>query len=324
MTEKNGTLNTLIVDSAVKRAYYNNEHWDSVTDTLRYTLPGKIILSAKSSVSGGRSVTRFILPKDLTYGENKGKVLFYGRDLEGGEFTGSINSVTIRGDGEVLTTDSIPPKITISYNSENYLPGDPIGESPLILARIEDENGINTSGGIGHKILMEIDGTPVDVTPYFSYDIDGYKSGFTSYQFVDLPHGSHNIKVSAWDNFNNYNEKVESFTVIDEGSKTGSWIGNLLNHPNPMKKKGTTFGFTVNLPSELRSYSITVYTINGRKVKTLESTLIDYSDQFQSVFWDGRDADGDIPANGVYIYILRAKFNDGKTVNKKGKLIFAR
>jgi len=322
-----GILNTVIVDSEVKRAYYNSEEWPQFTysiDSLRYTLPGKIILSARSEIQDGSSVTRFILPKDLTYGDNKGRVHFYGRNSDGIEFTGSIDSVSIKGDPEVTVTDSIPPSIRILFNSENYIGGDPIGQSPVIYARIEDENGINTSGGIGHKIIMEVDGNAVDVTPNFSYDLNSYQSGAAFYQFVDLSTGDHIVKVSAWDNFNNYNETLQSFTAVNESTKNEKWIGNLLNHPNPVKNNGTTFGFSVNLPSELRSYSVTVYTINGRKVKTLESSAVDYSDQFQSLFWNGRDADNDIPANGVYIYVLRARFNDGKTVTKKGKLIFGR
>jgi hypothetical protein len=324
---KDGILNTVIVDSEVKRAYYNSEEWPQLSysiDSMRYTLPGKVILSARSEMKDGSSVTRFILPKDLTYGDNKGRVHFYGRNSDGIEFTGSIDSVSIKGDSETSVTDSIPPSIRILFNSENYIEGDPIGQSPVIYARIEDENGINTSGGIGHKIIMELDGAQTDVTPNFSYDLNSYKSGSTFYQFVDLSAGEHNIKVMAWDNFNNYNETVQSFTTVNESTKNDKWIGNLLNHPNPVKKSGTTFGFSVNLPAELKSYSVTVYTINGRKVKTIESGLIDYSDQFQSVFWNGKDADGDSPANGVYIYVLRARFNDGKTVTKKGKLIFAR
>jgi hypothetical protein len=322
--DRSGILNTQIVDSEKRSVYFNSEKWPANSDSLVYKLPGKIILSAKSSIDNGSSVTRFILPKDLSYGENKGKVLFYGHNFDGDEFTGSINTVSIRGDAGVALTDSIPPAIRILYNSLNYVHGDPIGQSPVIFAEISDENGINTSGGVGHKLIIELDGNKIDATSNFNYELNSYQKGYTSYQFVDLAPGEHNIKVSAWDNFNNYNERSETFTVISESSKNGSWIGNLLNHPNPVKGKGTTFGFTVNSPASLDSYSVTVYTINGRKIKVIEDRGSNPADQFQQVYWDGRDADGDVPANGVYIYILRAKFSDGKTVNKKGKLIFAR
>jgi hypothetical protein len=329
ITDRSGVLNAVIVDSKVQRSYFNWDEWvDSlgvpVTSPLEYELPGKVILSAKSSIENGSSVTKFILPKDLSYGENKGKVLFYGYNGAGNEFTGSINNVSIRGDADITVTDSIPPQIRILYNGLNYVAGDPIGSSPVIYAEISDENGINTSGGVGHKITIETDGNVIDATSNFNYELDSYRKGYTFYQFVDLAPGEHNIKVTAWDNFNNYNEKSETFTVISESSKDENWIGNLLNHPNPIKRKGTTFGFTVNSPISLDSYTLSIYTVNGRKIKVVKGESVNTANQFQQVFWDGRDADGDIPANGVYIYVLRAKFYDGKTVSKKGKLIFAR
>jgi len=243
--------------------------------------------------------------------------------MSGDEFSGSINSVSIRGDAAVTINDSIPPGIRILYNSLNYISGDPIGQSPVIFAEISDENGINTSGGIGHKIIMEIDGGQTDVTPNFVYETDNYKKGYTSYQPLSLAPGKHNIKISAWDTFNNYNERVDTFEVIKESDNSSSRIGNLLNYPNPVKNRGTTFGFAVDSQSDLESYTITVYTVNGRKVKVIEDTLINPAALYQHCFWDGYDDDGDTPANGVYIYILRAKFS-GETVIKKGKLIFGR
>ena len=321
--ERDGVMNTMIIDAEVQRSYFNYEQWDPDYPALEYVLPGNVILSASSSLENGYSKSKFILPKDISYGDNKSKVLFYGYNNSGMEFTGSIDSVSIKGDTEITLSDSIPPEISILFNSTGYIIGNPIGSNPLVIAEITDDNGINTSGGLGHKILLEIDGETVDITSSFQYKLNSYSEGAASYQLADLSSGTHNLKISAWDNFNNYNEKTLSFEVIDESSKSDEWIGNLLNHPNPVKSKGTTFGFAVNNPIELSSYSVTVYTINGRKVKTIKSPIGQIT-PFQSVYWDGKDEDGDTPANGVYLYVLRAKFNDGKTVSKKGKLIFAR
>lgn len=323
VTDTNGYLNTTIIDSEVRRAYFNTERWEEGTDSIIYSLPGKAILSANSTISSGSSTAEFILPKDLTYGDNKGKVLFYGYNLSGDEFSGSINSVSIRGDAAIAISDTIPPEIKICFNSLNYIAGDPIGQSPVIFAEISDANGINTSGGIGHKIIMEIDGEITDVTPYFVYDTDSYKKGHTSYQPATLEPGEHNIKISAWDAFNNYSEKAESFEVVQESDNSSARIGNLLNYPNPIRKKGTTFGFAVDSQADLESYTITIYTINGRKVKIIGDTMVNPAANYQQCFWDGKDDDGDIPANGVYIYILRARFS-GDTVIKKGKLVFGR
>ena len=322
---RDGIMNTMIVDSERKVKYFNDEHWNTDDDdTLRYTLPGKIILSALSTISNGESITEFILPKDLTYGRNKGKILYYGYNSDKDEFSGYTGNVSIIGEAAQTTTDSIPPSLSITYDGLNSIKDDPIGQNPTFYIRISDENGVNTSGGIGHKMIMDVDGEQVVLNDFFQYDIDTYKSGYAKYQLFNLSVGKHIIKASAWDTSNNYNEITEEFSVISSSDTTSAWIGNLLNYPNPIKSNGTTFGFAAYGATVIDSYTISVYTINGRKVKVLKDCPVDAGNAFQYCEWDGRDADGDIPGNGVYIYILRLKFHGGKTIMKKGKLIFAR
>ncbi|MBN2789534.1 MAG: type IX secretion system sortase PorU [Candidatus Delongbacteria bacterium] len=320
-----GILNTMIIDSERDIRYFNEEHWDSDVDsTLNYTLPGKVILSALSSINFGQSNTEFILPKDLTYGENKGKILYYAYNSDKDEFSGFTGNVSIVGESAEAVIDTIPPKLNVLYNSLNYVPGDPIDPNTIFYVRISDENGVNTSGGIGHKMMMEVDGDVIELNEFFQYDLDTYKSGYTKYQLFNLSAGKHLVKASAWDTSNNYNEVIDEFIVTNAKDTTSAWIGNLLNYPNPVKNNGTTFGFTTYGTTSIDSYTITVYTVNGRKIKSLKDCPVNYSDSFQYCEWDGKDDDGDIPGNGVYIYILRLKFHGGKTIMKKGKLIFAR
>ncbi|MCK5760542.1 MAG: hypothetical protein KAH33_04560, partial [Candidatus Delongbacteria bacterium] len=254
---------------------------------------------------------------------DKGKIVYYGYNPDKVEFSGHTPKVSITGGGVESIIDSIPPQLSISYNSLNSIEGDPIGSNATFYIKISDENGINTSGGIGHKMVMDVDGNEIELNNYFQYDLDTYKSGYAKYQLFNLSTGKHIIKASAWDTSNNYNEVIDEFTVTNLKDTTSAWIGNLLNYPNPIKSNGTTFGFTTYGATDIDSYTITVYTINGRKVKVLSNSQL-FSDAFQHCEWDGRDDDGDIPGNGVYIYILRLKFLSGKTIMKKGKLIFAR
>jgi hypothetical protein len=295
-----------------------------VDNPLKYTLPGKVILSALSSINNGTSNTEFILPKDLTYGENKGKIVYYGYNSEREEFSGYTGNVSIIGESGETLTDSIPPQLSILYNNLNYVDGDPIGSNVTFYIKISDGNGVNTSGGIGHKMMLEIDGDQIELNDYFLYNLDTYKSGYAKYQLFNLSTGKHIVKASAWDTSNNYNEVTDEFKVEDLSDASSDWVGNFLNYPNPVKNNGTTFGFTTYGATDIRSYTISVYTINGRKIKVLDDCLVNISNSFQYCEWDGKDSDGDIPANGVYIYVLRLKFQNNKVVTKKGKLIFAR
>ncbi|MCK4981012.1 MAG: hypothetical protein KAS62_11495, partial [Candidatus Delongbacteria bacterium] len=96
----NGIINTLIIDSEREVKYFNEEEWiPDDDDTLRYTLPGNIILSALSTLSDGQSTTKFILPKDLTYGYDKGKIVYYGYNPDKVEFSGHTPKVSITGGG---------------------------------------------------------------------------------------------------------------------------------------------------------------------------------------------------------------------------------
>jgi len=288
------------------------------------------VIPANSKITNGSSLVKFILPKDLNYGKSGAKVIFYGYNDLSEQVSGYIDSVSIQGGQS--GNDSIPPELEVKFNGLDYQAGDPIGADPVIFAIMKDENGINVSGGIGHKMFFELDGEQIEVRNYFNYFEDSYQQGFVEYQFFDLKPGMHTLKVDAWDTYNNRTIKTVEFKVIATDEPGKDWLGNLLNYPNPIKNNGTRFTFNLNRSLDVQDYKITVYTINGRKIKVIDDVKVEPSSQNQTAFWDGRDADGDYPANGVYFYKVDVKFNyiddnfknSTKTVTKIGKLLFAR
>ena len=70
-------------------------------------------------------------------------------------------------------------------------------ESPTLLAKIFDENGINTVGnGIGHDITAVLDGNtsnPIILNDYYESDIDSYQSGKVNFELSDLSEGEHRL-----------------------------------------------------------------------------------------------------------------------------------
>jgi flagellar hook assembly protein FlgD len=55
---------------------------------------------------------------------------------------------------------------------------------------------------------------------------------------------------------------------------------------------------------------VKIYTLAGRLVQSLET--LSAGESFVRVPWDGRDHDGDVLANGVYLYKVIAKTTDGR------------
>lgn len=82
---------------------------------------------------------------------------------------------------------------------------------------------------------------------------------------------------------------------------------NVYNYPNPFKTN-TSFTFTLTqVPDDLR---IKIFTVAGRMIREINGSSYGVHAGFNAVPWDGRDEDGNVAANGVYLY---------KVVVKKGE-----
>jgi len=99
-------------------------------------------------------------------------------------------------------------------------------------------------------------------------------------------------------------------------------IDNVYNYPNPFRSN-TTFTFQKNNIDSPVDVRIKVYTVAGRLIREIERNSI--IENFVKVDWDGKDEDGNIIANGTYLYKLIVKSTDGE-FNKSvlGKLAVVR
>ena len=69
-----------------------------------------------------------------------------------------VSAIKIGGINENAEIDNIGPVIELYMNDENFVTGGITNESPTLLVKLEDSNGINTASGIGHDIVAIIDG----------------------------------------------------------------------------------------------------------------------------------------------------------------------
>ncbi|MCE1163863.1 MAG: C25 family cysteine peptidase [Bacteroidetes bacterium] len=88
------------------------------------------------------------------------------------------------------------------------------------------------------------------------------------------------------------------------------------NFPNPMKDN-TTFTFEITGADLPGDYRIKIYSVAGRVIKEIDAPG---RVGLNNIYWDGRDADGDYIANGVYFYRLLLK-NDSEIHSDVRKLV---
>ncbi|HBB90724.1 MAG TPA: hypothetical protein DC042_03170 [Bacteroidales bacterium] len=293
---------------------------------MEFTVRNSILFRGKASVKNGEFSFNFMVPKDIAYQVSTGKFSFYGKtDTYDGH--GVDQRVRIGGSEGASSNDQTGPQVGVFLNDTTFAAGGICNETPVLLIRIQDESGVNTTGnGIGHDITATLDGNQQNVlvlNDYYESDLDEYRSGTIRYPFGKLSHGEHLLRVKVWDIVNNSTESELHFNVTNSDEII---LDHVLNYPNPFTTR-TDFYFEHNQGNQPLDVLIQVFTIGGKLVKSFEFLA---SDQTQinagsfrvgPVTWDGLDDFGDRIGRGTYFYRVRVRTNDGKTKDAFQKLV---
>lgn len=283
------------------------KHLDEINYDVK--IPGGVIFRGRVSIVDGKFNADFVVPKDISYENKNGKIIFYFFDTQS-DGLAYTNKIIVGGTDSTTQNDGEGPEIDIFFDNASYINSYLVGPEPVLIVQLADETGLNTTGtGVGHKlegILNENQGNPIDFTNYFTGELDaGGKRGEINYKFNKLNDGDYTIDVKAWDVFNNFSSEESFFTVVSTNDLV---IRDVYNYPNPFTTN-TTFTFQHNLTSPV-NVKIKIYTIAGRLVKEVEEKNI--NQKFVKINWDGRDSDGDELGNGTYFYKLIVNTTDGE------------
>ena len=310
---------TLIMNDATQRRtivnFYPGHNWS-------YLSTGGTIYRGDNSVAGGTFRASFIVPKDVSYADSvsRGRLVAYltGGESDGGAYTGNFR---IAGTDSTVRNDGNGPEIDIYLNNRSFRRGDLVPENSALLVDLRDSSGINTSGaGIGHRIEVWVNGAAqsTDVTEYYKSALDNFREGTVQYDLKDLTPGRNVLRVRAWDSFNNPSTAESFFTVAPA---SGLALADIFNYPNPFQSS-TLFTFRHNQTVPL-NVTVKVYTVAGRLVRSIE--WMTSGETYVTIPWDGRDEDGDLMANGAYLYKVVARTVDGgASAEALGKLAIVR
>lgn len=278
---------------------------------MNYTVtqPGGLLFRGRVTVADGSFDASFTVPKDISYQNSNGKVVAYGFNSST-DGVGYTDKIIVGGTDTTSTNDGNGPNIEVYFDDLAFESSYLVNSNFTLLAKLEDETGINTTGsGVGHNleaVINDDEDNPIDLTSSFVGDLDaGGKSGVVNYKFSNFDEGDYKIRLEAWDVFNNLSSEETYFSVVNNDDLT---LREVVNYPNPFSSN-TTFTFQHNLTKSL-NVKVKVYTIAGRLIKEIEQFNI--LDKFVRVPWDGRDEDGDELANGTYLYKLIVESTDGE------------
>ncbi len=290
-----------------------------------------VIYGGQATVRAGRFSVNFIVPKDIAYNTGLGKISLYAADLTNKVDAQGYQLVVIGGASRKAATDTTPPTVQLFMTDETFVSGGTTDLNPLFIAHLTDKSGINTSSaGVGHDITATLDNNPTNlvvVNDSYTSDVDNFMSGHIRYPYKNLTAGPHTITLKAWDTYNNSAVGTVDFIAAQSAQLA---LDHVLNYPNPFSNI-TTFHFDQNHASEELEVQVQIFTVAGRLIKTLRTSIpastahVPSTHQDPTLSWNGRDDYGDQLARGVYVYRVSVRLasgaNAGQTATKFEKLV---
>ncbi len=321
----NGRVVINIFDKKLTKSTKNND--GNLAPTLPYQEEGSAIVKTSGKAINGEYTVEFYVPKDINYTKGTGRILAYADNFEEAKSNAydvfHNQDVTVGGINETPLNDSQPPKIRLYMNNTNFADGGITNQSPLLLACVTDDTGINSTGaGIGHDITVILDGqvmNTIALNDFFSAGktngcsaegMKEYQMGSVAYPFRNLSPGQHQLVFKVWDINNNSSTASLNFIVKSDADQK-LVLNKLLNWPNPFTDK-TYIHFEHNC-DDILDVNVQIYTITGKLVRTISQPVISepflqgYRTPRQAIEWDGKDDYGATVGKGTYIFKVYAR-----------------
>ncbi|WP_299756221.1 type IX secretion system sortase PorU [uncultured Pontibacter sp.] len=279
------------------------------------------LYDGRASVQQGLFEVSFVVPKDIAYPFGQGKISIYASNNTQ-DAMGANQEVVIGGTAKNAPTDNTPPSVKLYMDDDSFVSGGTTGQTTTLLAKLFDENGINSAGiGIGHEITALLDEEQtslVVLNDYYTSAPTSYQEGEVKYTLKDLEPGPHTLRLKAWDTHNNSAEAYIEFYVSNDVDIA---LEHVANFPNPFSTE-TTFLFDHNRAGEDLEIQVQILDISGKLVKTLQTMIYGSRTRVAEISWDGRDEHNDVLARGVYLYRVNVQsLVDGAKATKFQKLV---
>ena len=125
---------------------------------------------------------------------------------------------------------------------------------------------------------------------------------------LSITEGAHQLSLKVWDGLNNKTDTLIYLDILPLIEEDNFHLSRVYPIPNPFSTNTHFTMISTHFPVDI---FINIYSINGIKVRTLNSQTIDEtSGGFVSIGWNGKDKYGYEIANGAYYYHIKAETNN--------------
>jgi hypothetical protein len=245
--------------------------------------------------------------KITAYGELKKREYFYFNNLIDKEF--------------FVARDSTRPIFDVKFDGQEIINDDIVSSRPEVVISLEDNSPLPLD--TSYFTLVHNNRPLRFYQPEIDWSYQGVGSPFIITWTPTLPDTTHplspieknTLEILAKDASGNFFDSTSyrvTFYVYNDND-----IDRVYNYPNPFSSS-TYFTFILKGEEKPSEVEIKIFTIAGRLIRDIKLSSSDLITNFNKIYWDGKDEDGDEIGNGVYLYKVIATFTDqSKTITQK-------
>ncbi len=238
-------------------------------------------------------------------------------DVKGSEYYRANNVFSKRF---TAGRDGTSPLLSVTFDGVEIANNDFVSPEPMIEISLRDQSPLSVTDT--SSVQLFLDGRRIwlmsDARVRY---VPGSGEEKVRVEFTpSLADGLHFIAVSGKDATGNAADTIP-YQVRFNVSRTAR-VDQLIPYPSPTAGPAD-FTFRVigaDAPEEAR---VKIYTVAGRLIREIEAGAGDLRIGFNRIPWDGRDADGDAIANGVYFYKLVLSVG-GESTEQVGRIAVVR
>ncbi len=231
-----------------------------------------------------------------------------------------FNNVMVR-DFYVLN-DRRNPLLDVTFDGLHILDGDLVSPQPEVFVVLKDDNRylpIVDSSSLrlvltlpdGQRQNLWFSDPALRFFPAEPSQLPKNNSARVEWRPKLTQDGTYRLSVDGQDASGNASANLDwsvTFKVVTKSS-----LSNILNYPNPFSSS-TCFVYTLTGAAPPAHFKVQIMTVSGRVVREItenEFGPLRPGTHRSNFCWDGRDEYGDQLANGVYLYRIIAKKQDG-------------
>jgi hypothetical protein len=307
-----------------------SRYYESPVGVVQYFILGEELARGSFRVKDGRFYCEGIFPVGVPLDTVRAGNGYYAPLANSCRFSAQVKGETknlglidanIAWNSMLLNrNDNTGPQVYLYFGGRRLLDSATVPANLPLDIVASDQSGILIAPvpGFAPCFYLNQPLTPVELSDNFVFDDSSYSLARARIQ-LNLSGTVDTLFVVVADNFLN---RTTTKLILKPFYSRVLRVDSITVYPNPVKQ-GAVFSFVV---SQAGTVQIRIYTLSGRLVRDLGDFPASWG--YNQITWDGRDQDGFLLPNGVYLFTLRAKVlypdGNGERVTVRDKFLIVR